>query len=84
MYFKEFLKFLKRLYLFLERGREKERKRNIGVSQAPTGALAHNPAMCPDWELNLQPFGSLVALSPLRQTVQGQRLPFNGLIWKIV
>ena len=24
----------------------------------PTGHLASNPAMCPDWELNCQPFGS--------------------------
>ena len=23
----------------------------------PTGNLAHNPGMCPDWELNQQPFG---------------------------
>ena len=37
---------------FLERGerREKERERNINV-QLP-GDLAHNPGMCPDWELN--------------------------------
>ena len=24
----------------------------------PTGDLARNPGMCPDWESNLQPFGS--------------------------
>ena len=24
----------------------------------PTGDLAHNPGMCPDGELNQQPFGS--------------------------
>ena len=24
----------------------------------PTGDLARNPGMCPDWELNLKPFGS--------------------------
>ena len=24
----------------------------------PTGHLAHNPGMCPDWKLNLQPFAS--------------------------
>ena len=23
----------------------------------PTGDLAHNPGMCPDWELNQRPFG---------------------------
>ena len=45
--------FLRRFYLFLERGEwgEKERKRNINVclplSHPPTGDLAHNPGMCP-------------------------------------
>ena len=24
----------------------------------PTGDLAHNPGMCPDWESNQRPFGS--------------------------
>ena len=57
--------------LFLEReeGREKETQRNIDVGEIhqsvasssvaspmpPTGDLAHNPGMCPDWELNQQP-----------------------------
>ena len=27
------------------------------LSYAPTGDLAHNPGMCPDWELNQWPFG---------------------------
>ena len=51
-FFKDFI------YLFLERGErmEKERERNINVwlplVQPPTGDLAHNPGMCPDWELN--------------------------------
>ena len=59
----------KRFYLFLERGegREKDRERNIDVREIhqsvasrtpPSGDLAHNPGMCPDWEWNLQPFGS--------------------------
>ena len=54
-------------YLFLERreGREKERERNIDVQQKhqsvascvpPTGDLACNPGMCPDWESNRRPF----------------------------
>ena len=51
------------IYLFLERGkgREEERERNISVwlpLTPPTGDLANNPGMCPDWELNQQPFGS--------------------------
>ena len=53
--------FFKRFYLFLERGRERERKgekhQRVVASQAPpTGNLVHNPGMCPDWELNWQPF----------------------------
>ena len=56
------------IYLPLERGkgREKERDRNIDVGEKhpsvasrmpPPGDLAHNLGMCPDWELNQQPFG---------------------------
>ena len=56
------------IYLFLERGerREKERERNINVQEIhllvdsctpPTGDLAHNPGMCPDWESKWWPFG---------------------------
>ena len=29
--------------------------------RAPTGELAHNPGMGPDWELNQQPFDSQVS-----------------------
>ena len=55
----EFNSFKKKLfiYLFLERGegREKRRERNINVWFAshvpPTGDLARNPGMCPDWDL---------------------------------
>ena len=55
-------------YLFLEReeGIKKEgekhryaRDTSIGcLLHALPGNLAHNPAMCPDWESNWQPFGS--------------------------
>ena len=54
------------MYLFvlfiLERGREGERKEEkyqcaVASGVPPTGNLAHNPAMCPDWESNRQPFG---------------------------
>ena len=54
--------FLKTLFIFREeKGREKERERNINVqeihqlvaSHTPlTGDLACNPGMCPDWGLN--------------------------------
>ena len=48
--------YLKILFiLFLERGEGREKEREISVcgclSHAPTGDLAHNPGMCPDWEL---------------------------------
>ena len=55
--------FKKYFYLFLERGegKEKERERNTNVwlplTCPPTGDLARNPDMCPDRELNPQPFG---------------------------
>ena len=50
------------IYLFLERGRERERKGEkhqcVVASHAPhTGDLACNPGMCPDWESNQGPFG---------------------------
>ena len=38
---------------------EGEKEKNIDVaSLTPTGDLAHNPGMSPDWELNLAPFWS--------------------------
>ena len=29
----------------------------VASSMLPIGGLAHNPGMCPDWELNWPPFG---------------------------
>ena len=51
------------IYLFLERGREGERKGQkhqcVVASRAPpTRDLAHNPGRYPDWKSNQQPFGS--------------------------
>ena len=48
--------FLKRFYLFLERGegREKERGKHqcvVASQEPPTGDLAGNPGMCPDLEI---------------------------------
>ena len=50
-----FLRFY--LFTFRERGREGEREGEklqcvVASHMAPTGALAHNPDMCPDWESN--------------------------------
>ena len=68
-FFKDFI------YLFSQKGREEERKRNINVWLPLThpllGTLASNPGMCPDWESNWQPFGLQPALNPLSYTSQG-------------
>ena len=69
--------FLDFIYLFLERGqgREKEEKKHQCVVAShipPTWDLAQNPGMCPDWELNWQPFGSHAVLNPLSPTSQGK------------
>ena len=57
--------FLKRFYLFIfrERGREGEREGEkhqcvVLSHMPPTGDLACNPGMCPNWESNRWPFGS--------------------------
>ena len=52
---------------------EKKRERNIEVQKKHqlaaslmclTGDLALNPGMCPDWELNQQPFSSQAGTQP--------------------
>ena len=50
------------LSLLLERGREGEREGEkhqcvVASCAPPTGDLACNPGMYPDWELNWQPLG---------------------------
>ena len=35
----------------------KEKHQLVASHMPPTGDLAHNPGMCPDWESNQQPFG---------------------------
>ena len=57
----EFFSF--RYYLFIFREGKGGRKRGrecqcvVASPVSPTGDLAHNPGMCPDWELNRWPFG---------------------------
>ena len=42
-----------------EGDREGEKHQYVVASHTPpTGHLACHPGMCPDWELNQQPFGS--------------------------
>ena len=55
-----FLRFHLFIYFFRAgKGRRKVEKHQCVVAScmSPTGELAHNPGMCPDWELNLRPFG---------------------------
>ena len=45
------------------------------LSHAPTGDLAHNPGICPDWKSNWRPFGShRLVQNPLSHTSQGHLL----------
>ena len=73
-----FLSFIfKDFYLFLERGRERERggdKQQCAVAShtPPTGDLAHNPGMCPDWESNQRPFGSQASTQSTEPHQPGQ------------
>ena len=62
-FFKDFI------YLPLDRRgegeREGEKHRCVVASRAPpTRDLAHNPGLCPDWELNQRPFGSQAGAQP--------------------
>ena len=68
--------FFKILFISRERGQEGGRERNINVwlplACSQLGDLAHNPGMCPDWELNPRPFGSqAISLNSLSHTSQG-------------
>ena len=54
--------FFSRFYLFLEKGegREKDGEKHqcvVASRVIPTGDLACNPGMCPDWESNQRSFG---------------------------
>ena len=43
------------LFIFRERGKEEEREKHqcvVATHMPPTGDLACNPDMCPDWESN--------------------------------
>ena len=57
-----FLLFKDFIYFYRQRGREGEREGKkhqcvIASRVPPTGDLARNSGMCPDWESNQQPFG---------------------------
>ena len=67
IYFGALYSFLKRFYLFIfrERGREGDREGEkhqcvVASPVVPTGDLACNPGMFPDWESDQQPFDSFI------------------------
>ena len=70
------------IYLFIYRqgGREGEREGEkcqcvVASCTTPTGDLACNSAMCPEWELNCWPFGSQASAQSTEQHQPGlQRL----------
>ena len=73
----DFLKYF--IYLFLEggEGERGEKYQCVVASRTPpTGDLAHNPGICPDWELNRRPFSSQPVLNPLNYTSQGSLVDF--------
>ena len=56
-YFKDFILFY--FYRWREGEKEGEKHQCVVAPRAPpTGSLAYNPGMRPDWESNQQPFGS--------------------------
>ena len=68
--------FLKILFIFRERRKEGEREGEehqcvLASCEPPTGALAHIPGMCPDWEKNQRPLVQRPAFHPMSHTSQG-------------
>ena len=72
--------FFLRFYLFIFRemgkeGEEGEKHQCVVASRTPpTGDLARNPGMCPDWESTSNPLVHRPALNPLSHTSQGNKL----------
>ena len=68
--------------LLLERAREGEREGEthqcmVASHTPPTGDLAYNLGMCPDWELNQWPFG----LQAGTQSTEPHQPGLNSPIW---
>ena len=71
----------KRFYLLLERGNEGEREGEkhqcvVASHAPPTGDVACNPGMCPDWELNQQSFGSKAQAQSIEPQQPGSPVTF--------
>ena len=62
----------------MEGEREGEKHQCVVASHVPpTGDLACNPGMCPDWELNQQPFGLQAGTQSTEPHHQGNIYIFN-------
>ena len=75
--------FLKILFIFRERTKEGERRRNIDVREkrqslyALTGDRTRNPGMCPDWESHWGPFAVQNNAQPTEPHCSGLPLVLN-------
>ena len=83
------------IYLLLERGegREKERERNIidqekhrlvASNTPPTGDLACNPGLCPDWESNHRPFSSQAGAQSTESHQAGQSFICSAVFFSFI
>ena len=45
----------------------------------PTGDLAHNPGVCPDWESNCQPFGPQAGIQSTEPHQPGLKSTFRNI-----
>ena len=76
--------FFFKIFIFREREGEREGEKQqcvVGSRVPPTGDLVHNPGMCPDWELNWQPFGWQTGTQTPEQHQPGPLLFFLIPTW---
>ena len=74
-----YIKDLINSFVFRLRGKEKEREKQqcvVASRVPPTGNLARNPGMCPDWEQNQRPFGSQAGAQSTEPHQPGLKLYF--------
>ena len=79
---KNFLRF--HLFIFREgKGGKKRGKYQCVVASSvpPSGDLAHNPVMCPDWESNWRPFGSQYSAQPTKPHQPGPNFSCYSFIF---
>ena len=59
--------------------KKREKHQCVVASHAPpTGDLACNPGMCPDWELNRRPFGSQAGIQSTEPYQPGHKYSCFG------